>query len=378
MDLDMRYPALSDLQAHARRRVPRFVWEYLESATGDESAHRRNAEALDAVVLKTDILGGPLKIDLTTDFLGRTISAPVGIAPVGMSGLVWPGAERTLARLAASESIPYGLSTVAAMTPEDLAPHIGDQGWFQLYPPGDPEVRADILSRARDAGFHTLVLTVDLAAASRRERQTRAQLTQPMKITPRLVLEAALRPEWSLATLRNGTPSLATLEKYADVRTARSPTAHAGYLLRTAPDWNYLKDLRDLWPGHLIVKGVLGTEPIARLIDAGVDAVWVSNHGGRQFSAAPTALDVLPAIRDAVGADYPVICDGAVRSGTDVLRMIAKGADLVMLGRAWHWGVAARGAAGAAHVLHVLKAGMRADMAQMAISRPVDVRARLP
>ncbi len=378
MDLDMRYPALSDLQVRARRRVPHFVWEYLESATGDESAHRRNADALDDVVLKTGILGGPRTVDLTTNFLGRTYSAPVGIAPVGMSGLVWPQAERTLARLAAREGIPYGLSTVAAMAPEDLAHDIGDQGWFQLYPPGDPDVRADMLARAREAGFHTLVLTVDIAAASRRERQTRARLTQPMNITPRLVLQAALRPEWSLATLRNGIPTLAMLEKYADVRTARAPTAHAGYLLRTAPDWDYVKALRDLWEGPLVVKGVLGAEPVARLIDEGVDAIWVSNHGGRQFAAAPAALDVLPSIRAAAGADYPLICDGAVRCGTDVLRMIAKGADFVMLGRAWHWGVAARGAEGAAHVLHILKAGMTADMGQMAIERPVEARDRLP
>jgi len=378
MDLDTRYPGLSDLQAHARRRIPHFVWEYLESATGDESAHRRNAEALDEVVLKTGILGGKQTVDLSTELLGRTYTAPIGIAPVGMSGLMWPGAERILADLAVREGIPYGLSTVAAMTPEDLAVHVGDRGWFQLYPPADPEIRADLLNRAREAGFHTLVLTVDVAVASRRERQTRARLTQPMKITPRLVAQAALRPEWSLQVLRSGVPTLATLEKYADVSTARSGTAHVGYLLRTAPDWEYVKALRDLWDGPLVVKGVLGAEPVARLIDEGVDAIWVSNHGGRQFSAAPAALDVLPSIRAAAGADYPLICDGAVRCGTDVLRMIAKGADFVMLGRAWHWGVAARGAEGAAHVLRILKAGMVADMGQMAIERPVEARARLP
>lgn len=374
MDLDLRYPALADLRERARRRVPHFVWEYLESATGDEGGHRRSEEALDRVLFRTGILGGPKTVDLTTEFLGRRLSAPVGIAPVGMSGLVWPGAECTLADLAAREGIPYCLSTVAAATPERLEGHIGDQGWFQLYPPGDPEIRADMLKRARDAGFHTLVLTVDLAAASRRERQSRAQLTQPMKITPRLVLEAALRPAWSVATLRAGIPRLVMLEKYADVNTARSPTAHAGYLLRTAPDWDYLKALRELWDGHLIVKGVLDADPVGRLIAEGVDAIWVSNHGGRQFAAAPAALDVLPSIREAAGPDYPLIYDGGIRYGTDVLRAIAKGADLVMLGRAWHWGVAALCEVGAAQVLHILKAGIAADLGQLALERPADCR----
>ncbi len=378
MDLDMRFPALSDLQSAARKRVPHFVWEYLESATGDEGAHHRNAQALDEVLFKTGILSGPIPADLSTTLLGKTYSAPVGIAPVGMSGLVWPGAERILAELGAREGIPYCLSTVAATTPEALAPHIGDQGWFQLYPPADPEIRTDMLRRARDAGFHTLVLTVDLATASRRERQTRAQLTQPMKITPRLVVQAALRPRWSIATLQSGIPRLATLDKYADTSTARSPTAHVGYLLRTAPDWDYLKALRDLWDGALVVKGVLDAEPVARMISEGVDAIWVSNHGGRQFAAAQAGLDVLPSVREAAGPDYPLIYDGGVRSGTDVLRAIATGADFVMLGRAWHWGVGALGAEGAAQALHILKAGITADMGQMAIARPTEARHRLP
>lgn len=376
MDLDARFPALSDLQAAARRRVPRFVWEYLESATGDEAAHHRNVLALDGVMLRTGILSGPQVPDLSTDFLGERWSAPVGIAPVGMSGLVWPGAERRLARLAAREGIPYGLSTVAAMTPEEVGPETGGRGWFQLYPPKSPETRRDLLARARAAGFPVLVLTVDVAVASRRERQTRARLTNPMRITPRLVAEAAVRPGWALATVRAGMPELRTLAPYADVSTTRSGTAHAGYLLRAAPDWDYLSALRDEWQGPLVVKGVLEAEPVARLMGLGVDAIWVSNHGGRQFAAARAALDALPEVRAAAGPDFPLLYDGAVRSGTDVLRAIATGADMVMLGRAWHWGIAAAGDAGAAQVLHILRAGMVADMGQMAILRPTGARGR--
>ncbi|NNF24850.1 MAG: alpha-hydroxy-acid oxidizing protein [Rhodobacteraceae bacterium] len=377
MDLDMDFPALEDLAKRARRRVPHFVWEYLDSATGDQSAHLRNGAALDRVLLQPGVLGGEQTVDLSTTFLGRSYAAPIGVAPVGMSGLMWPGAEIILAKLCAQERLPYNLSTVTAATPEDLAPHIGEHGWFQLYPPGDPDIRRDLLKRARDAGFHTMVLTADVAVASRRERQRRAQLRQPMKITPSIMLQAALRPHWSLSILRNGMPKLATLARYGDIDTPRIGTAHVGYLLRTAPDWDYLKALRDEWESPLIIKGVLDPEPAPQIIDAGVDAIWVSNHGGRQFAAAPSGIAALHAMRAAVGPDFPLIYDGAIRSGTDVLRALAVGADFVMLGRAWHHGVAAFGAAGAAQVLHILCEGMKADMGQMAIDRPAQARGRL-
>lgn len=377
MDLDMDYPALADLAARARRRMPKFVWEYLESGTGDDSAKDRNEAALSGVLLQPGILGGAQEIDLSTKFLGREYAAPVGIAPVGMSGLIWPGAEAILARLAAVERLPYALSTVTVATPEDLAGHIADQGWFQLYPPGDLDIRRDLLKRAKDAGFHTLILTTDVAKASRRERQRRAQLRQPMKVTPSIFAQAFLRPHWSLSILQNGRPRLATLEKYGDIKTSRPGTAHIGYLLRTAPDWDYLASLRDEWDGALIVKGITDPKPAQRLLAAGTDAIWVSNHGGRQFEAAPSCIDALIDIRAAVGPDYPLIYDGGIRSGTDVLRAIACGADFVMLGRAWHHGVAAFGARGAAHVLHILKEGMAADMGQLPIQRPPEARGRL-
>ena len=168
MDLHARYPALSDLKSRARARIPHFVWEYLDSATGSEAITRRNRAALDAVLFHPAALRGEIKADLSTRFLGRDYPAPFGIAPLGMSGLIWPDAERMLARHAAQAGIPYGLSTVATRTPEEMAAHIGDQGWFQMYPPRDTKIRDDMLARAKGAGFHTLVLTVDVPAASRR------------------------------------------------------------------------------------------------------------------------------------------------------------------------------------------------------------------
>lgn len=215
MDLDDRYPALSDLAHAAKRRVPRFVWEYLDSATGDEASKHANPQALDQVTLVPRVLSVQTA-NLTTRLIGRDWSLPFGIAPVGMSGLIWPGAEVALAQAATKANIPYSLSTVAAATPEIVGPHTDGRGWFQLYPPRDPAIRRDMLARAKDSGFNTLILTADVGTPSRRERQRRARLTNPMRLTPNIVAEAALAPAWSLATLRAGVPRLRTFDKYAD------------------------------------------------------------------------------------------------------------------------------------------------------------------
>ena len=194
MTLHNRYPAISDLKARAKRRIPHFVWEYLDSATGVEATQRRNRAALDRVLLNPSILHGEFEPDLSVRLLGQEHPLPVGIAPVGMSGLIWPDAERLLAQAADRLGLPYTLSTVATVAPEDIRDVLGAQAWFQMYPPRDEDIRTDMLRRAREAGFSTLVLTVDVPVASRRERQTRSGLTNPPKLTPRLMAQVAMRP----------------------------------------------------------------------------------------------------------------------------------------------------------------------------------------
>jgi len=212
MILDQKFPAISDLRARARRRIPHFVWEFLDSATGDETVPARNRAALDRVLFAPSILHGEVAPDLSARFLGRDYPLPFGIAPVGMSGLIWPGAEQMLARLAAVQGIPYCLSTVASQTPEAVGPHAGGQGWFQLYPPRDPDIRRDILARVRSAGFHTLVLTADVPVASRRERQTRGGMTTPPRLTPRMLAQVARCPAWALGIAKTGRPRLRLME----------------------------------------------------------------------------------------------------------------------------------------------------------------------
>lgn len=364
MDLDAHFPALSDLRARAEKRIPKFVWEYLDSGTGVEATRRRNRIALDRVGLMPSILHGEFEPDLSTSLLGAQMPLPFGIAPVGMSGLMWPDAERLLARAAAKLDIPYTLSTVATQSPEDVAGNLGAQSWFQMYPPRDEGIRRDMLDRARKAGFKTLVLTVDVPVASRRERQTRSGLTNPPRLTPRLLAQVAMRPVWALGMAQRGMPHMRMLDAYSTPAAANLPvTAHVGYLLRTSPDWDYVKWLRDAWEGPFVVKGILRAEDAERLETLGVDGIWVSNHAGRQFDAAPASIEVLPGIRAAT--TLPIIFDSGVEGGLDILRGLASGADFVMLGRAWHYALGALGAEGPAHLAHILREDLKSCMGQL-------------
>ena len=222
-----------------------------------------------------------------------------------------------------------------------------------------------------------MVFTVDVPELSWREREKRVGLKNPMPLTPAILLQTAIRPAYALGMLRAPVPQPRIFEKYVNSGAKKAGDKHVGLSLRTAPDWDYWLKLRKEWNGPLIVKGVLEPAMAARLASSGADAIWVSNHGGRQFSAAPAPLDTLPRIREIVGPDFPLIYDGGVRSGTDVLRAVARGADFVMLARAFHYGLAAAGAEGADHVTRLLSEILRLDMAQLGVTRPVDARGRL-
>ncbi|WP_177220414.1 alpha-hydroxy acid oxidase [Poseidonocella sedimentorum] len=375
MDLDSLYPGLEDLRAKARRRIPHFVWEYLDSATGQERTRARNRQHLDDVRFMPSILHGETVPDLSTTLLGQRFALPFGIAPVGMSGLIWPDAERLLAKAATEARIPYALSTVATRRPEDLAPHLSDNGWFQIYPPPDPAMRRDMLARAKAAGFRALVLTVDVPVPSRRERQVRSGLTAPPRLSPRILAQIATCPAWALGTLRHGMPRMALIDDYAGKTAGLSSISHAGYMLRTSPDASYLDALRAEWDGPLIVKGVLQAADVPRLEAAGADAIWISNHAGRQFDAAPSTVEVLPAIRAATG--LPLLFDSGISGGLDILRALALGADFVMLGSAWHYALGALGPRGPAHLAHILHADLIANLGQLGIADLSDLPKRL-
>ena len=367
MELDLSHPSIEDLRRKAQKRIPRFAFEYLDSATGRELGAKVNRDALDAIGFLPSVLCGRTKANLQAKLLGKTYDLPFGIAPVGMSGLMWAGAERMLAQAAVAHNIPFSLSSVAVASPEDVALHIGQNGWFQHYPVKSADLRRKMLPRIKAAGFHTLIITVDVPEESRRERQRRANLTVPPKADLRTLTEMAVRPAWCLAQLREGImPRMRVFDDYVPQR-GRESFTHAGALIRGIPDWQYLEELRAEWDGHLIVKGVLRPEDAKRMVEIGADCIWVSNHGGRQFEAGPAVIDQLPKIRAAVGKDVPLIYDSGVAWGLDVMRALAKGADFVMVGRAFQYAVAAFGRKGIDHLVHILKADITANMSQLGL-----------
>jgi L-lactate dehydrogenase (cytochrome) len=363
-DLQNRYPGIADLRTRAKKRMPHFSWEYLDSGTGLERCIDRNTSALQDITLMPHMMKGKVQPDLTTELFGTTYNAPFGIAPVGLTGLMWPGIESMLTDTAARYRIPYCLSTVATETPETIGAKANGMGWFQLYPPRDPEMRRDLLNRARDAGMTTLVITADTATQSRRERQKRAEVSVPPKRTIRTYWRAAIRPQWSMATLSHGLPRFRTLEKYVDSTDMAEIGAYMNDNLGSL-DWAYLEDTRKEWEGPILVKGILHKDDARRCIECGADGIIVSNHGGRQFDGAPAPIQVLPAIADEIGNDGVIVFDSGIRSGLDICRALALGAEFVMLGRAFIFGAAALGQQGSDHVADLLLADIESNLGNL-------------
>ncbi|MEM9278893.1 MAG: alpha-hydroxy acid oxidase [Pseudomonadota bacterium] len=376
---DDRYPAVSDLRKKASKQMPFFAWEYLDSGTGEEAAMHRNEDALNAITIMPHFMKGQISPDTTTELFGKTFSAPIGIPPIGYTSLMWPGAEQILARTARDKNIVHCLSTMAADTLENCGPITGDNGWFQLYPPRDPEIRADLIKRAKDSGYHTLVVTCDVPAPSMRERQRRAGISIPPKLTPTILYRIMMRPKWALKTLQRGKPTFAVMEKYVGSDssvTFNNIVDFVGQELGGCLDWEYLKQVRELWDGPLVLKGVLTAADAKEAVKCGCDGVWVSNHGGRQFEAAPAAIDVLSEITAAVGKKTRIIFDSGCRSANDILRAIALGADFVFLGRPFIYGVGALAEKGGDHVYDLLLADLINNMHQLGIEKLEDVRQR--
>lgn len=363
-DLFNRYPSVADLASRAKRRMPHFSWEYLDSGTGRENCVARNISALQDVTLVPQFMKGEQTLDLSTTLLGTRYNAPFGIAPVGLTGLMWPGIELMLAKTAAHYRIPYCLSTVATAAPETIGPAVDGMGWFQLYPPKDTSMRRDLLERAKNSGMTTLVITADTPTQSRRERQRRAEVSVPPRRSLKTYWRAAIRPRWSLATLAHGLPRFHTLEKYV----SSTDVAEIGAFMNASMgpiDWNYLEQTRQEWQGPMLIKGILNPQDARRCIDCGADGVIVSNHGGRQFDGAPASIEALPAIADEVAGDGVIILDSGVRSGLDICRALAYGAQFVMLGRGFIFGAAALGQQGSDHVADLLLADLESNLVNL-------------
>jgi (S)-mandelate dehydrogenase len=343
----MDLACVSDLRVRAKRRLPHFVFDYLDGGAGSEAGVRRNEQAFTDLLLNPRALVNVEARDLSTRLFGRTWAAPFGVAPVGLANLIWPGADEAIARAAVAANVPYTLSTAATTSLERIAEIAPQHAWFQLYVAKRDADVADLVNRVDRAGYDVLLVTVDVPVPARRLRDMRNRFTVPFRVTPGVALALLTHPSWSTATLRAGVPRFVNVERYAEVFDRRSVAAYLSSEIRSRFDWDDLKRLRDRWPRRFVVKGLMTAEDGVRARDLGCDGIVVSNHGGRQLDSAPATLDVLPDIRAAVGADFTLILDSGVRSGEHVVKALAAGADFVLIGRAMMYAVAAHGAAAA-------------------------------
>jgi len=360
-ELFQRFPAVADLRSRAKRRLPYFSWEYLDSGTGTEHCISRNEAALQEITMLPRLMKGVERASLDTELFGINYKTPFGIAPVGLTGLMWPGIEKMLAKTAASYGIPYCLSTVATETPETIGPLVNGKGWFQLYPPNDPEIRRDLLKRIKEAGFTTLIVTADTPVQSQRERQKRAGVSVPPKRSAKNYLSAAMCPAWSLATLQYGLPRFRTMEKYVEATDIAEIGVYMNANMGTI-DWHYLRETRKEWDGPMLIKGILSPGDARQCIECGADGVIVSNHGGRQFDGSPGAIEALPAIATELAGEGKVLFDSGIRGGLDICRALALGADFVLLGRAFIYGAVALGQQGSDHVADLMIADMNSNL----------------
>ncbi|MFK7947857.1 MAG: alpha-hydroxy acid oxidase [Saprospiraceae bacterium] len=371
-----QYPAIEDLAIKAKKRIPHVAWEYLQSGTGRESLTKRNIAAFDNITFTPKFCKGILNPKIETTLFGQQYNAPFGMSPIGLTGLMWPKVEQYLAATANRYQVPYTLSTVATETPETVGKHVGNMGWFQLYPPREEELMKAILKRAENAGFHTLLVTADVPMASRRERTKRAGLQMPPKITPNLIWQGMTHPAWTIETLKHGLPRLRTIEEYVEVKKMKFVSGYVGNRLGGTLSWEYCQKIREVWKGAIVLKGVLHPEDAIKAVEVGFDGVMVSNHGGRQFDGAITSIEALPNIVSAVKNKTKILFDSGVRNGLDIMKALSLGADFVLLGRAFIYAVAALGEFGGDHAVEILMDDLKNNMVQFGVERLSSLNAK--
>jgi isopentenyl diphosphate isomerase/L-lactate dehydrogenase-like FMN-dependent dehydrogenase len=374
----MIFASVADFRARARRRMPKFAFDYMDGGAGDEAGLRRNEAAFDAVQLVPRMLINVEKRELSTNLFGRAWGAPFGTAPIGLGNLIWPRAEATIARACVAANLPYSLSTPACTTLEDIAKIAGPNAWFQLYVGRAEEMVNDLVARAERAGYDVMLVTVDVPIAPLRHRDIRNRFSVPFRMTPRLVWELVSHPAWSLSTLAAGRPRFANMERYAGVTRYQTVTQYMSSQVTGRFNWDDLKRLRDRWPRRLVVKGLLSVDDALRAWEIGCDGIVISNHGGRQLASLPATIDMLPEIRAAVGPVFPLIVDSGVRSGEHIVKAIAAGADFVLIGRAMMYAVGALGAAGPKAAIDLLTDEISRTMAQIGYTDVASLKAAAP
>ena len=366
------FPAVKDYRALARRRLARIAFDYLEGGAEDGRTLARNLAAWQAPLFRPQVLRDVSEVDPGITLFGRAQALPLLVGPTGLNGLYWPRAEEALAAAARDAGVPFVLSIASNSLLEDVRTASGGEAelWLQLYVQRDRRIAEKTLARAREAGYHGLMLTVDTMVHGKRDHDVRNGFRMPLRWTPRLLADVLTHPRWCWRMLRQGgSPQFVNLARSLGL--PPNLADQAGVMSRqmdTALTWADLAWLRRHWPGPVIVKGLLDVADARLALQHGADGIVVSNHGGRQLEHAPSALERLPAIADAVGGRLQILVDGGVRRGSDIAKALALGAQAVLLGRAPLYGLAARGPRGVAEVLAILRGELEVTLRLLGVT----------
>lgn len=364
---------IEDLRQLARKRLPRPIFEYIDGAAEDGMALRNNREVYRSLHLRNRVLRDVSRRSTATEIFGRTITMPFAISPTASVGLMCDGGEVALARAAARMGVPCTVATNSLTSMEEIVEAAGGNLWFQLYMWVDKGLRMAFVERIKAAGFDTLLVTVDGSVGANREHDRKSGYSMPLRYTPKLVAGVLSNPGWCLRVLapqylKRGPFRKANYPAELSRRLTDKPTDHE----LTKPDtqcWDDIRRIRDIWPGHMLVKGLQSWEDVVLAADSGMDGVVLSNHGGRYLDSAPAPLQLVPEVRRAVGKRLKIIIDSGARRGADIVKAMAMGADLVMSGRPTLYGAAAAGEAGAYRALEVFQTEMDRVMAQLGLNR---------
>ncbi len=368
-----KYPAIEDLRIKAKKRIPRFAFEYLDGGCNEEVNLKRNTSEIRDVQLRPNYLDSFNGASLKTELFGHIYDAPFGIAPVGLQGLMWPNAAEILAKAAVEHNIPYVLSTVSTSSIERISEVSEGRAWFQLYHPVENNIRNDMLKRAEAAQCPVLVLLCDAPSFGFRAKEIRNGLSMPPKMSLNNILQIFEKPNWALQTLIHGQPSFEVLKPYMpkglDLKQL-GKFMDQTFSKRMSMD--KIAPIRDLWKGKIVLKGVSSIADTEKAIQLGLDGIIVSNHGGRQLDAGESTIKPMSRINEKYGSQIKVMMDSGLRSGPDIARTMASGAEFTFLGRSFMYGVAALGKQGGEHTISLLKTQLQQVMEQIGCEKITD------
>lgn len=373
-DINPKYPDFDFLRARAKKRIPGFAFDYLDGGCNAGINLKRNTEEIRELQLKPYYLRKFENLSLKKTLLGKEYDLPFGICPIGLQGMIWPRATEILAKAAFDYNIPFMLSTVATASLEKVAEITEGNAWFQLYHPVEDKLRDDMIRRLKEAGYPTLVLLSDVPAFGYRAKEIRNGLSIPPKMTARNMYQIMTKPNWAINTLIAGTPQFQTLKPYIPKGLNLS---HLGLFMNQTFNGRLseekVKKIRDMWPGKLVIKGIVSDEDVEKTIKVGVDGIIVSNHGGRQLDHGESTIKPTMEISKKYKGKIAIMMDSGIRTGPDIATTLAAGADFAFLGRSFMYSVAAMGNQGGVQAIEILKAQLTQVMQQLCCEKVEDL-----